>query len=113
MEKKYVDVNQPYAKHNVSNRFKWKSISYCGEEPYTDTPPWVEIKNTSEDANGNKIITVWNKNQTPKIQSFYNGKLVHSCNRDKNEFGRNFLDSYGYHQEIVHREAEIIVSNGC
>lgn len=106
-------VCQPIAKHDVSSRFKWKSISYCGEEPYTDTPPWVEIKNTSEDVNGNKIVTVWNKNKTPKIQSFYNGVLVHSCNRDAKEFGRDFFNSYGWHQEMIHREAESIVENGC
>ena len=106
-------VSQTNANTNVSSRFKWKSISYCGEEPYTDTPPWVEIKNTSEDVNGNKIVTVWNKNKTPKIQSFYNGVLVHSCNRDAKEFGRDFFSSYGWHQEMIHREAESIVENGC
>lgn len=131
MNLKNINERQPEPKHNsdstadnlqvsptcpkpiVSSRFKWKSISYCGEEPYTDTPPWVEIKNTSEDVNGNKIVTVWNKNKTPKIQSFYNGILVHSCNRDAKEFGRDFFSSYGWHQEMIHREAESIVENGC
>jgi len=87
----------------VSRSFKWKVTRYCSMPPYT------RIENESEDENGNKILSFWDKSKTPSFQTHYKGKLINSS--DKKDFGRMFGDDLVSHLFNIHKEAKLLILN--
>lgn len=92
-------------KTNVSRSFKWKVTRYCSMPPYT------RIEDESEDENGDKILSFWDKNETPKFQTYYKGKLINSSDKQESEFGRMFGEDLSSFLFKLHEEAKAIILN--
>lgn len=101
---KEVD-NSALHKTNVSRSFKWRATRYYG------TPLYTRIEEESEDENGEKILSFWDKNETPKFQTYYKGKLINSSDKQKSEFGRMFGEDLVSFLFKLHKEAKAFILN--
>lgn len=88
---------------DVTHSFKWKRTTYCS------LPPYTRIEEESEDEDGNKILSFWDKNKTPNFQTHYKGDLINSSN--KKDFGRAFGTDLVSHLFKLHKDAKYLILN--